>query len=67
MKGNEMNNKITYTLLAVALLAFWSGAIWLSQQFTPIERRIDCSMAEFHPDYTPEIRKMCRERRSIKT
>jgi hypothetical protein len=62
-----MSNRITYILMVLALLAFWSGAIWLSQQFAPIERRIDCSMAEFHPDYTPEIKKACRERRSIKT
>jgi hypothetical protein len=62
-----MNNKIVYTLLAVALAAFWLGAIWLSHQFTPIERRVDCSMAEFHPDFTPEMRKACREKRSIKT
>ena len=62
-----MKNKITYTLIVLALLAFWTGAIWLSRQFTPIERRVDCGMAEFHPDYTPEIKKACRERRSIKT
>lgn len=30
------------------------------------EQRVDCSMAEFHPDYTPEVRKACRERRMHK-
>jgi hypothetical protein len=30
------------------------------------ERKIDCGMAEFHPDFTPEMRAACRERRSHK-
>jgi len=62
-----MSNRITYTLLVIFLVAFWSGAIWLSQQFTPIERKVDCSMAEFHPDFTAEMKKACREQRRIKT
>jgi len=27
------------------------------------ERRIDCSIAEFSPDFTPEMRKACRDAR----
>jgi hypothetical protein len=61
-----MNNKTTYRLLAVFLIIFWSGLIWLSFQLATPEKRIDCSMAEFHPDYTAEMRKACRERRSHK-
>jgi hypothetical protein len=58
-----MTNKITYTLVGLFLIAFWSFAIWLSWQFVPMERRIDCSIAEFHPDYPPEVKKACREQR----
>ena len=58
-----MTNRILYPLLLVALAVFWSGAIWLSWQFVPMERRVDCSMVEFHPDYPPEIKKACREQR----
>jgi hypothetical protein len=44
------------------------GAVWLTWQFVPDQpRRVDCSMAEFHPDFTPEVRKACREQRRIKT
>lgn len=59
-----MTNRTFYPLLMVLLAAFWSGAIWLSWQFVPMEgRRVDCSIAEFHPDYSPEIKKACREQR----
>lgn len=27
-----------------------------------LEQRIDCSMASFHPDFTPEMRKACNDR-----
>lgn len=56
-----MSTKTTYILIALVLVIFWSGLIWLSSQLATKEARIDCSMAEFHPDYTPEIRKQCRE------
>ena len=26
------------------------------------ERRVDCSMAEFHPDYPAEVKAACRKR-----
>jgi len=26
------------------------------------ERRVDCSMVEFHPDYTAEVKAACRKR-----
>jgi hypothetical protein len=67
MKGNAMNNRITYSILAVFLIIFWSGLIWLSFQLATPEKRIDCSVAEFHPDYTADMKAKCREQRRIKT
>jgi len=61
-----MNNKTTYRLLAVFLIVFWSGLIWLSFQLATPEKRIDCSVAEFHPDYTPDMKAKCREVRRHK-
>ena len=55
------------TLSYVFLFAVWLGALYIAVQSAPKEgRRVDCSLAEFHPDFTPEIRKACRERRSVK-
>lgn len=53
-----------YAMLAVA----WFVGLYIAVLSAPPEgRRIDCSLAEFHPDYTQEIREACRERRRIKT
>jgi hypothetical protein len=57
-----MNNKIVYALIIAALIAFWAGFIWLGFHFAPTERTLDCRMAEFHPDYTAEMRQACRDR-----
>jgi len=62
-----MNNRIFYHLLALFLIIFWAGLIWLSFQLaTKPKQVIECSMAEFHPDFTDKMRKACRERRSHK-
>lgn len=46
----------------------WLGALYIAVWVAPPEgRRVDCSLAEFHPDFTPEERKACREQRRIKT
>ena len=52
-----------YAMLVVAWFVALYIAVWVAP---PEGRRIDCSLAEFHPDFTPEIRKACRERRSVK-
>jgi hypothetical protein len=61
-------------LLLIALFTF-SATVSLSviyvvflgvHHFVGPEHRVDCGMAEFHPDYTPEVRKACRERRMHK-
>jgi len=53
-----------YAMLVVA----WFGALYLAVSVAPPEgRRIDCSLVEISPDFTPEMRKACREQRRIKT
>lgn len=32
--------------------------------FSNIQVRYNCDMAEFHPDYPPEVKKKCREIRN---
>jgi len=55
---------LSYILLFLA----WLMALYIAVGIAPPEgRRIDCSLAEFHPDFTTEERKACREQRRIKT
>jgi hypothetical protein len=55
---------LSYLMLFLA----WLMALYIAVGIVPPEgRRIDCSLAEFHPDFTPEMRKACREQRRIKT
>jgi hypothetical protein len=63
-----MNDRITTISALIVVGAFWAFAVWLTWQFVPDQpRRIDCSLVEISPDFTPEIRKACREQRRIKT
>ena len=56
------------TLSYVLLFAAWLGALYIAVQSAPMEgRKIDCSLVEISPDFTPEMRKACREQRRIKT
>jgi hypothetical protein len=51
----------------IVLFLAWLGALYIATEHAPPEgRRIDCSLVEISPDFTPEMRKACRERRSIK-
>lgn len=52
----------------IVLIAAWFGAMYIALSSAPVEgRKIDCGVAEFHPDYTPEMRQACREARRVKT
>jgi hypothetical protein len=57
-----------FFVLALLTFAVALGAVWLTWQFAPMEgRRVDCSIAEISPDYPPEVRQACRERRRVRT
>jgi len=52
----------------IVLFLAWLGALYIATEYAPPEgRRIDCSLVEISPDFTPEMRKACREQRRIKT
>ena len=52
-------------VLAVVLVScMWIGLIAASAAFAPDKRVIDCSMASFHPDFTPAMREACRKRKA---
>lgn len=50
----------------VLLVCVWVGVIalhiWVSASTKPSTRKVDCSLASFHPDYTAKDREMCRMR-----
>lgn len=48
-----------FAVLAILVAIALSWLIWL---ITPQEhyRVYDCSLAEFHPDYPPQVREECR-------
>jgi flagellar basal body-associated protein FliL len=55
-----MSNQSIYTIIAVLLTIFWVAVF--AGVFTFMQpKKIDCSLAEISPDYTPEMRKACRE------
>lgn len=51
---------ILIILYVIALVGIGAGI--LSVVPKKLEQRIDCSMASFHPDFTPEMRKACNDR-----
>jgi hypothetical protein len=57
---------VSFAILFFLFVVFSLGLINLAIKLAPEERKIDCSLVEFHPDFTPEVRQACRERRRIK-
>jgi hypothetical protein len=52
--------------LFILFAVLWLGFIHVAIKLSPEQRVIDCRMAEFHPDFTAEMKKACREQRRIK-
>lgn len=54
------------TYICGTIVALWAAACVLALLYVPRtnHKRIDCSIAEFHPDYTTEMREQCRMVRS---
>ena len=52
-----------YTYIAIAI---WAVAAVLVLLYAPRtnHKRIDCTQAEFHPDFTAEMKEQCRMMRS---
>lgn len=56
---------IGLAFMFVCLLLAMIGLIVLGNQL-PGQRVYDCSMAEFHPDFPPQVKEECRKLRSAK-
>ena len=56
-----ISNWLVYCFVFVFVIVFWGGMFYLVQIDPQHEVRRDCSMASFHPDYTPEMKAKCRE------
>jgi hypothetical protein len=54
-------------LFAVIAIVIAVAMAWLLWAITPQEeyRVYDCSLAEFHPDYPPQVREECRRIRKL--
>ncbi len=55
-------------LFAASVLALYVlvAVLILTAAAKPGVRRIDCSLASFHPDFTPAMRKACQDRHKEK-
>ena len=47
------------------VICLWIALIAASASLAPERRIIDCSMASFHPDFTPAMREACRTRKPM--
>lgn len=65
----QLRHLAKWMLVVVGILvgmAIWLALITMANSLGPRTRTIDCGVAEFHPDYTTQMRQACRERRSAK-
>lgn len=59
-----MNKRMLYALITTFLVWLWTAVFWAVWVFTPPDAvRFDCSVAEFHPDFSSEARAKCRRLR----
>ena len=56
---------IGLVIIFVCLLLAMIGIIVFNSDM-PTRQYYDCSIAEFHPDYPPQVREECRRLRSAK-
>lgn len=56
-----MSNAKIYFLLFVFVIGFWGAMFYVVLNDPQREVRVNCSLAEISPDFTPEMKKQCRE------
>lgn len=63
-----MNSTLRAILEVIVASAIWMLILYALITLSPKEegRFVNCGMAEFHPDYTTEMRQQCRVLRSTK-
>ena len=61
-KEKYVSNRKVYALIALFLIVFWTAMIAGVFKFLqPKQKVIDCTMSEFHPDFTPKMKELCRK------
>ena len=60
----RMATAMLLVLGVVLVICMWIVLIAASAIVAPERRVIDCSMASFHPDFTPAMRNACRTRKT---
>ena len=61
----KMASAMLVVLAAILVVCLWIVLIAASAVLAPDRRIIDCSMASFHPDFTPAMREACRTRKPM--
>ena len=61
----RMATAMLVVLAAILVVCLWIVLIAASAALAPDRRIIDCSMASFHPDFTPAMREACRTRKPM--
>jgi len=61
----RMATAMLLVLGVVLVICMWIVLIAASAIVAPERRVIDCSMASFHPDFTPAMREACRTRKPM--
>lgn len=62
---NTLLEVATSVLIVVTFVLFISFCAWMFPTMTEA-KKMDCSLAEFSPDVSTEIKQLCREARSKK-
>jgi len=65
---NELNTLLeiaTSVLIVITFVLFISFCAWMFPTMTEA-KKLDCSLAEFSPDVSTEIKQLCREARMKK-
>jgi predicted short-subunit dehydrogenase-like oxidoreductase (DUF2520 family) len=60
----RMASAMLVVLAVVLVTCMWIVLIAASAIVVPERRVIDCSLASFHPDFTPAMREACRNRKA---
>jgi predicted short-subunit dehydrogenase-like oxidoreductase (DUF2520 family) len=60
----RMASAMLVVLAVVLVTCMWIVLIAASAIVAPERRVIDCSLASFHPDFTPAMREACRNRKA---
>ena len=61
----RMASAMLVVLAVVLVTCMWIVLIAASAIVAPERRVIDCSLASFHPDFTPAMREACRTRKPM--